>query len=184
MRIRSALPALPALPVLLALPALLAAAVSCSAPRSAKLPDTAAAKPAAPDTGAVAPEVDSVLALTRVLSDSALATLPKVRCLTDTEPTTHDLRRTVRGPLPDRNAFVIYVRAATRDSAVHHAEIVRHPTTGQQIGVQWDPATDSTRIVYFADGTHPGKNIEAWGGGVLPRMRQLARRALALHCAE
>lgn len=163
---------------------LLAVAAGCSSPRAARRVDTVAAKPIASDTGAVAPEVDSALALTRVLSDSALATLPKVRCLTDTESTTHDLRRTVRGPLPDKSAFVIYVRADAHDSTVHHAEVVRHPVTGQQIGVQWDPATDSTRIVYFADEKHPGKNIEAWGGGVLPKMREMAHRALALRCPD
>jgi hypothetical protein len=163
---------------------LVVAAAGCDVPRSARRADTVAAKPIAPDTGAVAPEVDSVLALSRLLSDSALATLPRVRCLTDTEPTTHDLRRTVRGPLADRSGFVIYVRATANETAVHHAEIVRHPARGQQIGVQWDPTTDSTRIVYFADETHVGKNIEAWGGGVLPKMRELARRALALRCAE
>ena len=166
-----------------ALTALVLAAGACSS-GAAKRADTVAAKAVAPDSGAVAPEVDTVLALSRVLSDSALATLPRVRCLTDTEPTTHDLRRTIRGPLRDTTGFVIYVRASARDSAPHHAEVVRHPVTGQQIGIQWDPATDSTRIVYFADATHPGKNIEAWGGGVLPKMRDMARRALALRCSD
>ena len=164
--------------------ALVVATAACSSPRSARRADTVAARPIAPDTGAVAPEVDSALALARVLTDSALARLPKVRCLTDTESTTHDLRRTVRGPLPDKSAFVIYVRADAHDSTVHHAEVVRHPVTGQQIGVQWDPATDSTRIVYFADEKHPGTNIEAWGGGVLPKMREMAKRALALRCRQ
>ena len=163
---------------------LLAAAASCGAPRSAKRADTVAAKPAAPDTGVVAPEVDSVLALSRLLTDSAVEAHSKVRCLTDTESTTHDLQRTVRGQLADRSGFVIYVRAAANDLAVHHAEVVRHPATGQQIGVQWDPATDSTRIVYFADEKHPGTNIEAWGGGVLPKMREMAKRALALRCRQ
>jgi hypothetical protein len=161
------------------------AATACSSPRATPRADTVvAAEPAAPDTGAVAPEVDSVLALSRVLTDSALATLPKVRCLTDTEATTHDLRRTVRGPLRGRTGFVIYVRASGSDSAVHHAEVVRHPAVGQQIGVQWDATTDSTRIVYFADSGRVGKNVEAWGGGVLPKMREMAHRALALRCLD
>lgn len=159
--------------------------IACSSPsRERRAADSAvAAKPVAPDTGAVAPEVDSVLALSRFLSDSALARLPKLRCLTDTESTTHDLRRTVRGPLPDGSGFVVYVRAAASDSALHHAEVVRHPKSGQQIGIQWDPLTDSTRIVYFpASTTQPGRTIEEWGGGTLRPMREMARRALAMRC--
>ncbi len=165
---------------------LLVAAGCSSTSRARRAADSAAAAhPAAPETGAVAPEVDSVLALSRVLTDSALATLPKIRCLTDTEATTHDLRRTVRGPLPDKSGFVIYVRAAAHDSALHHAEVVRHPARGQQIGIQWEPLTDSMRIVYFPESADkPGRTIEQWGGGTLPRMREMARRALAVRCAE
>lgn len=169
-----------------AMAAFVVAAACTSTSHARRAADSAAAaRPAAPETGSVAPEVDSVLALSRVLTDSALAKLPKVRCLTDTESTTHDLRRTVRGPLPDSSGFVIYVRAAASDSALHHAEVVRHPAKGQQIGIQWDPLTDSTRIVYFPGSAgKPGRTIEQWGGGTLPRMREMARRALTVRCSE
>ena len=161
-------------------------------PTVAQLRARVAADSLAGDSAALAAlpaALQPVLRLERYLTDRWIAGTPDAECLVLGDSLPDVLvaeRRRVRLRLPDSSAVVVFARADREGATLRRVEVVRRPTSDEQLGFVWDAAGDETTEVRWPAG--PRGRMETARqprGGPVPRaLRALGRRVLALSCDD
>ncbi len=128
------------------------------------------------------PELETALALEPFVTDTFLADNRQMRCVVGDDATRGDLRRTVRGTLPDGSGVVVMARAAG-DARLQRVEVIRRPNDSPQVGVTWDASNDSTLVAYWAGANVPASSrTPGQGGAIAARLRDLGIRTLGVRC--